>query len=137
MAGRSSSHTSYQTDLNDLAKYMESDIKVADGQVENAVAANAGPAASGASSMTLGMRKDMQRKAMEDEEIEKDIMSGATMKSKQKAVKEKPMWSLRLSLKTEASKLVAKSRSALEECKGGMKSQDDEHTELAKNTCVT
>lgn len=80
--------------------------------MENAITPNARPGASATSSVTLGMLKDMQRKAMEDEELEKGLVHGTAIKSNQKASKDKPAWSLRLSLKTETSKLAAKFQSA-------------------------
>ena len=103
LQGESATHEAHKAALRSVASSLDTEHRVADSQVQNETEEVDAPPPG----FMRGLIKDMQRKAMEDEDMENELL--AKEKDKVKAdtpSKQKPLRSLRMSLKTETMKVA-------------------------------
>lgn len=101
----SQGHVDYANNFVSRERFMVDTMKVSDNAVRNPVEEVSRP-----TSFMRGVLRDMQRKALEDEELERDLMSSHadTDKSETPQKAPKPLWQLKLHMQTEHLKVQAK-----------------------------
>ena len=102
LQGESATHEAHKAALRSVASSLDTEHKVADSKVQNETKEVDAPPPG----FMRGPVKDMQRKAMEDEAMETELLAKGMDKKADTPSMQKPFWSSRMSLKTETMKVA-------------------------------